>query len=90
MRGVDPNGDTGDGGGILSEGEYMTLALLEVTGPARPTATHKRSYPVLGELIDAGYVEVFGSIYESTRVITEVGREALRKHREAGPGGQNE
>jgi DNA-binding PadR family transcriptional regulator len=66
----------------LDEGAYKTLSLLELTGPAPLTATHKRSVATLTWLVDQGFVETYGSSYEGTMQITDAGREALARHRE--------
>jgi DNA-binding PadR family transcriptional regulator len=66
----------------LDEGAYKTLSLLELTGPAPLTATHKRSMATLTWLVDQGFVETYGSSYEGTMQITDAGREALARHRE--------
>ncbi|MFE4681616.1 hypothetical protein ACFRNJ_12360 [Streptomyces sp. NPDC056721] len=66
----------------MNEGEYKTLSLLELTGPASVTATHKRSLPVLTGLVEQGFVETYGSSYEATMTITDAGRAALARHRE--------
>jgi DNA-binding PadR family transcriptional regulator len=65
----------------LDEGAYKTLTLLEVTGPASVTATHKRSMATLTSLVDPGFVEVYGSSYEKTMQITDAGRAELVRHR---------
>lgn len=67
---------------MLTEGEYKTLTLLEVTGPAPVTATHKRSMPTLTALVGNSFVEMYGSAAEKTMTITDAGREALVQHRE--------
>jgi DNA-binding PadR family transcriptional regulator len=69
---------------MLTEGEYKTLTLLEVTGPAPVTATHKRSVPTLTALVEQGFVEMYGSAAEKTMAITDKGREALVQHRKEG------
>jgi DNA-binding PadR family transcriptional regulator len=66
----------------VDEGAYKTLSLLELTGPAPVTATHKRSVATLTWLVDQGFVETYGSSYEGTMQITDAGREALARHRE--------
>jgi DNA-binding MarR family transcriptional regulator len=66
----------------LDEGAYKTLSLLELTGPAPLTATHKRSVATLTWLVDQGFVETYGSSYEGTMQITDEGRAALARHRE--------
>jgi DNA-binding PadR family transcriptional regulator len=66
----------------LSEGAYKTLSLLELTGPAPVTATHKRSMATLTWLVDQGFVETYGSSYEGTMEITDEGRAELVRHRE--------
>jgi DNA-binding PadR family transcriptional regulator len=65
----------------MDEGAYRTLTLLELTGPAPVTATHKRSVPTLTWLVDQGLVETYGSSYEKTMQITEEGRKELVLHR---------
>jgi hypothetical protein len=66
----------------LDEGAYKTLSLLELTGPAPLTATHKRSVATLTWLVDQGFVETYGSSYEGTMQITDEGRAELVRHRE--------
>jgi DNA-binding PadR family transcriptional regulator len=66
----------------LSEGAYKTLSLLELTGPAPLTATHKRSMATLTWLVDQGFVETYGSSYEGTMQITDAGRAELARHME--------
>lgn len=66
----------------MDEGAYKTLSLLELTGPAPLTATHKRSMATLTWLVDQGFVETYGSSYEGTMQIMDAGREALARHRE--------
>jgi DNA-binding PadR family transcriptional regulator len=66
----------------VDEGAYKTLSLLELTGPAPVTATHKRRVATLTWLVDQGFVETYGSSYEGTMQITDEGREALARHRE--------
>lgn len=68
----------------LDEGAYRTLTLLEMTGPAPVTATHKRSVATLTGLVDQGLVEVYGSSYEKTMEITDEGRAELVRHRGQG------
>ncbi|MGW0626149.1 hypothetical protein [Streptomyces sp. NPDC002758] len=65
----------------LDEGAYKTLSLLELTGPAPLTATHKRSVATLEWLVEQGFVETYGSSYEGTMEITDKGREELARHR---------
>lgn len=67
---------------MLDEGAYKTLSLLELTGPAPLTATHKRSMATLTWLVDQGFVETYGSSYEGTMEITDEGRAELVRHRE--------
>ncbi|MER5754374.1 hypothetical protein [Streptomyces sp. NPDC002088] len=69
---------------ILDEGAYKTLSLLELTGPAPVTATHKRSVSTLTSLVDQGLVETYGSSYEGTMEITDKGREELARYRSEG------
>jgi DNA-binding PadR family transcriptional regulator len=66
----------------MDEGAYKTLSLLELTGPAPLTATHKRSMSLLTSLVNDGLVETYGSSYEGTMAITDKGREELARHRE--------
>jgi DNA-binding PadR family transcriptional regulator len=66
----------------VDEGEYKTLTLLEATGPAPVTATHKRSMATLTALVDRELVEVYGSSLETTMAITDEGRAELVRHRE--------
>jgi DNA-binding PadR family transcriptional regulator len=66
----------------VDEGAYKTLSLLELTGPAPVTATHKRSVATLTWLVDQGFVETYGSSYEGTMQITDEGRAELVRHRE--------
>jgi DNA-binding PadR family transcriptional regulator len=67
---------------MLDEGAYKTLSLLELTGPAPVTATHKRSMATLTDLVDQGLVELYGSAAEKTMQITDEGRAELVRHRE--------
>jgi hypothetical protein len=63
----------------VGEGAYKTLSLLELTGPAPLTATHKRSMVLLSWLIEQELVVVSGQTME----ITDKGREALGQARSA-------
>jgi hypothetical protein len=65
---------------MLEPGEHLTLAALEMTGPAPVTATHKRDALLLMDLSARGLVEIFGSPQEATMAITDKGREALAQH----------
>jgi DNA-binding PadR family transcriptional regulator len=66
---------------MLDEGAYKTLSLLELTGPAPLTATHRRSVATLTGLADRGFVELYGSAQEKTMAITDAGRKELVLHR---------
>jgi DNA-binding PadR family transcriptional regulator len=67
----------------MNAGAYQTLSLLELTGPAPVTATHKRSAALLTDLVEEGLVVTYGSSYEGTMEITDKGREELARHRES-------
>jgi hypothetical protein len=68
----------------LEEGEYKTLSLLELTGPAPVTATQGRRVQTLNTLIASGFVETYvpsGQGVVSHMRITDKGRDALSWHR---------
>jgi hypothetical protein len=66
--------------GHLGEGALKTLTLLETTGPASVTATHKRSMVLLSWLVEQELVTLRGQLMD----ITDRGREALAEARSAG------
>jgi hypothetical protein len=65
--------------GHLGEGAYKTLTLLETTGPAPLTATHKRSAVLLAWLVEQELVGLRGQLMD----LTDKGREALAQARSA-------